>query len=91
VVPVFATAPALVVVGIMMTANIGEIDWRDFTEAVPAFLTMFFMPVTYSIANGLAVGFISYPLLKLLAGKGREVSPILWVLCALFVVKMFIL
>ncbi len=91
IVPVFATAPALVIVGIMMTCNIKEINWHDFTEAVPAFLTMFFMPVTYSIANGLAVGFISYPLIKLLTGKSKEISPVLWFLCALFIFKMFIL
>ncbi len=91
IVPIFATAPALVIVGIMMVSNIREINWLDFTEAVPAFLTMFFMPATYSIANGLAAGFISYPLVKFLTGRAKEVSPILWILFAVFVLKFFIL
>jgi len=90
VVPSFATAPALIVVGIMMAANAEYIPWRDFTEAAPAFLTMFVMPLTYSIANGLAAGFISYPLIKTLAGKKKEVHPLMWILCFAFLAKFYL-
>ncbi|HET7463402.1 MAG TPA: NCS2 family permease, partial [Longimicrobium sp.] len=61
--------------------------WDDATEAIPAFLTMIGMPLTFSIANGLALGFVSYPAIKLLAGRGREVSPLVYVLAALFVIR----
>jgi len=68
------TAPALVIVGAMMAQNVGKIDWKDQTESVPAFLTMIGIPLTYSIADGLALGFISYPIIKFLGGRGREVG-----------------
>jgi len=76
-------APALVMVGALMARNVGQVDWRDPTECVPAFLTMIGIPLTYSIADGLALGFISYPLIKLLAGRGREPG---WLTYALAVV-----
>ena len=79
------TAPALVLVGAMMTRSAVRIDWQDYTESVPAFLTLIGMPLTYSIADGLALGFIAYPLLKWLAGRGREVK---WVLNALAVLLL---
>jgi AGZA family xanthine/uracil permease-like MFS transporter len=66
------TAPALVVVGAMMMQNVAKIQWNDPTEAVPAFLTLLGIPLSYSIADGLALGFISYPILKLCTGRGRE-------------------
>lgn len=66
------TAPALVVVGAMMMQNVAKIQWADATEAIPAFLTLIGIPLSYSIADGLALGFISYPALKLLSGRGRE-------------------
>ena len=88
-VPEIATAPALVLVGVMMASSVKEINWQDMTEAIPAFLTMFFMPITYSIANGLAVGFISYPIVKLLTGRKEEVTPLMWLLCLIFLVKFF--
>jgi adenine/guanine/hypoxanthine permease len=68
------TAPALVVVGALMMANVRKIDWADFTEAIPAFLVLVGIPLCYSIADGLALGFVSYPVIKLLAGRGREVK-----------------
>lgn len=87
VIPPMATAPALVIVGALMMRSALEIDWRDMTEAVPAFLTMLAMPLTFSIANGLALGFIFYPLLKLLTGRAREASPLCYVLAGLFVLR----
>ena len=80
------TAPALIIVGSMMMQVVTRIDWRDATEAVPAFLIMISIPLTFSIHNGFAFGFISYPLIKLLTGRGREVKPLLYVLAVLFVV-----
>jgi adenine/guanine/hypoxanthine permease len=68
------TAPALVVVGAMMMQNVAKIAWQDYSEAIPAFLTLIGIPLSYSIADGLALGFISYPIIKLLSGKGREVG-----------------
>ena len=69
------TAPALVIVGAMMIQSVVRIDWKDYSEAIPAFLTMIGIPFSYSIGDGLALGFISYPIVKLIAGKGREVKP----------------
>ena len=81
------TAPALVMVGVLMMRNIAKIDWADMTDAIPAFLTVTLMPLTFSIANGLAIGFISYPLVKLLGGKWREVHWLVYVLGALFLAR----
>ena len=67
------TAPALVIVGFMMIQNIGKIEWKDYTEAIPAFLTAIGVPLAYSISDGLAIGFITYPVIKLISGRGREV------------------
>jgi AGZA family xanthine/uracil permease-like MFS transporter len=74
------TAPALVFVGAMMVRGVERVQWSDYTEAVPAFLTMIGIPLSYSIADGLALGLISYPLLKVLTGRGREVSWLMYVL-----------
>ncbi len=74
------TAPALVVVGAMMMQNVRKIDWGDYSEAIPAFLTILGIPLSYSIADGLALGFISYPVVKFLAGRGREVRWLMYVL-----------
>lgn len=79
------TAPALVVVGAMMMQNVRKIDWSDYSEAIPAFLTMLGIPLSYSIADGLTLGFISYPILKGLGGKGREVTWLMYVLAAVLV------
>jgi len=68
------TAPALVLVGCMMMQNVIHLKWDDITESVPAFLTMIGIPLTYSIADGLALGFIAYPVMKLLSGRRRELS-----------------
>ena len=86
-IPAVATAPALVIVGALMIRAVLAIRWDDVTEAVPAFLTMLAMPLTFSIANGLALGFIFYPLLKALTGRWREASPLVYLLAALFVLR----
>jgi AGZA family xanthine/uracil permease-like MFS transporter len=80
------TAPALIVVGVMMMGNATRIDWDDLSESVPAFLTLAGIPLAYSIADGLALGFISYPVLKLLTGKGRRVGTMSYVIAALLII-----
>jgi AGZA family xanthine/uracil permease-like MFS transporter len=84
-VPAYATAPTLVIVGAMMLAEMREIRWDDMAETIPAFLTMFMIPLTYSIAEGLSIGFISYPLLKMFQGKAHEVPKGAWVIAAIFI------
>ena len=79
------TAPALVMVGAMMIRNVTKIDWNDATESVPAFLTLIGIPLSYSIADGLALGFISFPVIKLLSGHGREVGWLTYLLAAVLV------
>ncbi len=86
-VPGFATAPALLIVGVLMIQGITNIDWEDITEAVPAFLTIIFMPFSYSIADGIAMGFISYALIKLFTGKAKTVPYMVWIVAALWVLK----
>jgi adenine/guanine/hypoxanthine permease len=86
-VPMIATAPALIIVGVLMMRAAQEIDWLDLTEAIPAFLTMIAMPLTFSIANGLALGFIFYALLKVLTGRWRDASPLVYVLAGLFILR----
>ena len=86
-VPVYATAPALLYVATLMLRELAGIDWDDVTEAAPAVLTAIAMPFTYSIANGLAFGFMSYAGIKLLTGRAREVHPATWIIAALFVAK----
>ena len=83
------TAPALVMVGAMMLRNVTKIDWNDATESVPAFLTLIGIPLSYSIADGLALGFISYPVIKLLTSRGREVGWLTYLL-ALVLVLYFV-
>jgi AGZA family xanthine/uracil permease-like MFS transporter len=85
-VPVEAAAPALVVVGVLMMAQIKEIDFTDFTIALPAFLTIVIMPFTYSISNGIGAGFISYVLLRTATGKARGIHPLMWIVAAAFIV-----
>jgi AGZA family xanthine/uracil permease-like MFS transporter len=85
------TAPALIAVGALMIRAVGGIDWRDSTEGIPAFLTALVMPLTFSIAHGLAAGLVAYPLLKLAAGKAREVHPLLYVLAVLLVLRYGVL
>jgi AGZA family xanthine/uracil permease-like MFS transporter len=80
------TAPALIIVGAMMMSNASGIDWDDASEAVPAFLTMAGIPLSYSIADGLALGFISYPMLKLLTGRGRQIGAMSYGIAVLLII-----
>ena len=88
-IPSAATAPALIVVGLFMMSPIKKIDLDDYTESIPAFLTIIMMPLSYSIAQGIVFGIISYALLKLLSGRGKEAKPILYVLAFLFILKFY--
>ncbi|MDU4961593.1 MAG: NCS2 family permease [Sporomusaceae bacterium] len=90
-IPDAATAPALIIVGALMMESVKRIDFEDFTEAVPAFLTIVIMPFTYSIANGISVGLVMYPLLKLVCGRGREVHWIVYLLAVLVVMRFVFL
>ena len=80
-------APALILVGALMMTGVREIPWTDLTEAIPAFLTMVMMPLTVSITEGIAFGFIAYAILKLGTGRGREAHPLVYVCAALFVAR----
>lgn len=86
-VPAYATAPALLYVATLMMRELAEIEWGDVTETAPAVLTALAMPLTYSIANGLAFGFISYAVIKLLTGKAQQVHAATWIVAGLFVIK----
>jgi adenine/guanine/hypoxanthine permease len=85
IVPPEATAPALVIVGYLMMKSVGDIDWRDAAIGIPALLTITLMPFTYSITNGVAAGFVSYTLIKVLQGKARDVHPLTYIVSILFV------
>ena len=86
-IPGYATAPALILVGVLMAESIGQVNWKDFTEALPAFVTMLATPLTFSIATGLSLGVISYTLVKTATGQFRQVSVVLWILTALFILR----
>jgi adenine/guanine/hypoxanthine permease len=86
-VPAFATAPALIYVAVLMARALSEVDWDDLSEAGPAFICAISMPLTFSIAHGIAFGFISYAAIKLIAGRAADVPPTVWVLAAVFVGK----
>ena len=81
----YVTAPALIIVGVLMVSSLGNIDWKDFTIAVPSFLTMALMPLSYSIATGIAVGFIFYPITMIVAGRRKEINPIMYLFFIIFV------
>lgn len=90
IIPAAATAPALIIVGVLMMSSFGKIKWEDFDEALAAFFTAVVMPFTYSISNGIAVGFIFYVIIKICKGKAKEVHPILYIVTALFVINYII-
>lgn len=87
VIPAEATAPALILVGLFMMSPIKEIDLEDFTEAIPAFLTIVMMPFAYSIAEGIVFGMVSYVFLKVITGKHKDVSAVMYILALLFILK----
>lgn len=91
IIPGAATAPALIIVGLFMISSVLKIDFEDFTEAIPAFLTIIMMPLAYSIAEGICFGVISYAVLKLLGGKGKDASPVIYILAVLFILKYIFL
>ena len=86
-IPSFATAPALIVVGALMLANIRDVNFHDYTDSVPAFLTIVMMPLSYSIANGFGFGFTAFCLMKVFTGKWREISPIMWGVTVIFIIS----
>ena len=88
-VPSYATAPALLFVAGLMLRELVEVKWDDLTESVPAALCALAMPFTYSIANGLAFGFITYAAVKLFTGRVREVHPMVWIIAGVFLFKFF--
>ncbi len=88
-VPPYATAPALLYVGVLMVRGLALIDWNDVTEAAPALMTATFMPFTYSIADGIAMGFITYAIVKLITGKAKTVPYMIWIISALWAFKFF--
>ena len=87
VIPAAATAPALIFVGVLMMGSVREVDFSDMTSAIPSFATMVFMPFTYSIANGIAFGLITYVLIGLLMGRIRQIHCLTVILCLLFVLR----
>ena len=86
-IPSAATAPALILVGVMMMEPVVRIDWTNFREAIPAFVTLILMPVAYSISDGILIGMITYVVLNALTGKAKEISPTMWVLAVLFIAR----
>lgn len=91
VVPATATAPALIIVGILMVSSFADIEWSDFSIAVPAFFTSVFMGFAYSISTGIAAGFITYGLVKIVKGEAKEVHPILWISMGLFILNFIVM
>lgn len=90
-IPGFATAPALIFVGFLMVTAVVEIDFADFTESIPAYLSMVAMPLLYSISEGIAVGVISYVVINLCTGKAKKITPLMYILAILFVLKYIFL
>lgn len=89
-IPGYATAPALIIVGAMMMKNVLGVNFEDFSDSIPAFLTIIMMPLTYSIANGFGFGFASYCLLKVFTGRAREISPVMWVVTVVFMISFVV-
>jgi AGZA family xanthine/uracil permease-like MFS transporter len=90
-IPSFATAPALIFVGFLMISAVVEIDFRDMTESIPAYLCLLSMPLMYSISEGIAIGVISYVVLNVASGKSKKITPLMYVLAVLFVLKYILL
>ncbi len=90
-IPSFATAPALIFVGFLMISAVVDINFTDLTEAVPAYLCLLTMPLTYSISEGIAIGVISYVVINLISGKAKKIRPLMYILAVLFVLKYILL
>lgn len=91
IVPTEATAPALIIVGILMVGSLNDVNWTDFSEAVPAFFASIFMGLAYSISNGIAAGFITYGIVKTFKGEAKEVHPLIWVSIVLFILNYVVM
>lgn len=85
------TSPALIIVGVLMASALGKIEWSKFEIAVPAFLTMIAMPLTYSISDGIALGFVAYPITMIAKGRAKEINPIMYVLFFIFLIFFYVL
>ncbi|NMA69158.1 MAG: NCS2 family permease, partial [Desulfitobacterium sp.] len=90
-IPAVATAPALIIVGVMMLSSFKEIKWGDLDEAIPAFFAGIFMALCYSISYGIAAGFIFYCIVKVCKGEAKEIHPILWISTFLFIINFYLL
>jgi AGZA family xanthine/uracil permease-like MFS transporter len=90
IIPAAATAPALILVGLFMMSPIKDIDLEDFTESIPAFITIIFMPLTYSISEGIVFGMLSYIILKVLTGKGKDLSIFTYIVGLIFIAKLLL-
>jgi len=86
-IPAYATAPALILVGVLMSQSLALVKWHDFSDALPAFITMIATPLAFSIATGLSLGLISYTVVKVAAGKFKEINTLVWILTALFILR----
>jgi AGZA family xanthine/uracil permease-like MFS transporter len=89
-IPAAATAPALILVGVFMASPVRDIDFSDYTEAIPAFLTMLIMPLTYSIAEGIVFGVLSYIFLKLFTGKHQQIPVLTYIVGVFFIITFFV-
>jgi AGZA family xanthine/uracil permease-like MFS transporter len=90
-IPTYATAPALILVGALMCGSVARVRWNDFSDAFPAFLTIVATPLTFSIATGLSLGLLSFTFIKIGTGRYREISPLIWVLSVLFLLRYIFL
>ncbi len=90
-IPSAATAPALIIVGLLMAEQIKNVDFDDFSESIPAFVCMIMMPLTYSISNGILIGMITYVLMNMICGKFKKMSPAMYILAALFILKYILI
>jgi len=88
-IPAFATAPAIVFVACLMARGLAEVDWDDITEYVPAVITALTMPLTFSIATGIGLGFIAYVAIKAVCGRLGDISPAMWLVAACFLVHFY--
>ena len=90
-IPSAATAPALIIVGLLMVEQIKNVDFDDFSESIPAFVCMLMMPLTYSISNGILIGMITYVLMNMICGKFKKLSPAMYILAVLFILKYILI
>jgi AGZA family xanthine/uracil permease-like MFS transporter len=90
-IPSAATAPALIIVGLLMAEQIKNVDFDDFSESIPAFVCMLMMPLTYSISNGILIGMITYVFMNMICGKFKKLSPAMYILAILFILKFILI